>query len=86
MFRRMTLRLLDASTPVTACGYMNSASAEPSASVAYAHSPADTGMKAPNGLPVTGLVFARCVDAAPKMWLQPPSLVGMYRIATITIT
>ncbi len=34
MLRRITLRLLDASTPVTACGYMNSASAEPSASVA----------------------------------------------------
>ncbi len=34
MLRRMTFRRLAASTPVTACGYMNSASAEPSASVA----------------------------------------------------
>ena len=34
MLRRITLRLLEASTPVTACGYMNSASAEPRARVA----------------------------------------------------
>ncbi len=35
--RRMMLRFLVDSTAVTECGYMNSASAEPSDSVAYAH-------------------------------------------------
>ena len=34
MLRRITLRRREASTPVTACGYMNSASAEPRASEA----------------------------------------------------
>ena len=34
MLRRMTWRRRAASTPVTACGYMNSASAEPRASEA----------------------------------------------------
>jgi hypothetical protein len=75
MFLRMTSRLLVANIPVIACGY--SASAEPSASVAYAHSPADGVISEPNGLEVAGLVLASWVDAAPKMWLQPPSLVGM---------
>lgn len=37
MFRRTVLRDLLASTPVTECGYMNRAIAEPSASVAYVH-------------------------------------------------
>ena len=34
MLRLITSRRLVANTPVIACGYMNSASAEPSASVA----------------------------------------------------
>jgi hypothetical protein len=35
--RRMMLRFLVDSTAVTECGYMNSASADPSDSEAYAH-------------------------------------------------
>src|SRR6266700_7417790 len=72
MFRLITSRRLAASTPVTACGYMNRASAEPSASVAYAHSLAGVAISEPNGLPVTGLVPDRCLPAAAKMWPHPP--------------
>jgi hypothetical protein len=67
MLRRITLRRLAASTPVTACGYMNRASAEPSASDAYAQVAVGPTVSEPNGLPVFGLVFARCVPAVEKM-------------------
>ena len=77
MLRRMTLRRREASTPVTACGYMNSASAEPRASEEYAHTAVGPTVSEPNGLPVFGLVVARCEPAVEKMWLQPPSLAGM---------
>ena len=43
VLRRITLRLRLESVAVIECGYMNSASAEPSASVAYAHWPARAG-------------------------------------------
>src|SRR6185503_18867719 len=56
--RRITLRLRDESTAVTECGYMNSASAEPSASDAYAQYCAGGGMNTPVGLPVAGLIVA----------------------------
>src|SRR3954463_3542400 len=52
--RRIVLRELDDSDAVTECGYMNSAIAEPSASVAYAQPWPTPGMKAPLGLPSTG--------------------------------
>ena len=74
MFRRMTSRRLAANTPVIACGYMNRARAEPSASVAKAHSLAGVGMSEPNGLWVLGLVVFRCASATSKMCPQPPSL------------
>src|SRR5215212_6696243 len=52
--RRITLRLREDSTAVIECGYMNSASAEPRASVAYARYCDEGGMKTPLGLPVAG--------------------------------
>jgi hypothetical protein len=75
----MTLRRREASTPVTACGYMNSASAEPRASEEYAHTAVGPTVSEPNGLPVFGVVVARCEPAVEKMWLQPPSLPGCRR-------
>ena len=63
------------------CGYRNSATAEPSASVAKSNwvLPVDfeVGMNVPFGFLVTGLIAAKCVCAVPKMCPQPPSLVGM---------
>src|SRR6478609_10125572 len=44
--RRITERLRVESTPVIECGYMNRASAEPRASVAYAHCAGGGGMRA----------------------------------------
>ena len=35
------------------------------------------GMNAPLGFLVTGLIAVKWVCAVPKMWPQPPSLVGM---------
>ena len=34
-------------------------------------------MNVPFGFFVSGLIAAKCVCAVPKMWPQPPSLVGM---------
>src|SRR5690348_4546184 len=48
--RRMVLRLCDDRVAVTECGYMNSAMADPNASVAYAQYCWELGMKAPVGL------------------------------------
>src|SRR4051794_21084137 len=70
--RRMVFRLPELSDAVIECGYMNSASADPRPSVAYAHICPEPGMKAPFGLPVTWLVAAILSFAAPKMWSQPP--------------
>ena len=75
--RLMTSRRLAANTPVVACGYTNRASAEPSARVAYAHSPAGSTTMLPNGLPVAGLTVFRCAAETPKMCPQPPSRPGM---------
>ena len=75
------LRRFEASVPVMMCGYTNSAMAEPSASAAKSNwvLPVDlvVGMNVPRGLPVAGLIDAKCVWAVPKMCPQPPSLVGM---------
>ena len=67
MLRRITLRRRAANVAVIVCGYMNRASAEPSAVVAKAHSPAGSRIRLPNGLPVFGLVELRWVLATPKM-------------------
>src|SRR3954449_10368916 len=53
-FRRIVLRLPAGNDAVIECGYMNSASAEPRPSVAYAHSCGPPGRKAPLGAFVTG--------------------------------
>ena len=37
----------------------------------------EVGMNVPIGFFVAGLIDAKCVCAASKMWPQPPSLVGM---------
>ena len=74
--RRIVLRLLDDSDAVTECGYMNSASAEPSARVAYAQPWPTPGMNAPVGLPVASLVVAILSCAAPKIASQPPTWPG----------
>ena len=52
--RRITLRLLPDSTAVIECGYMNSASADPKASVPYAQYVASVGTNTPVGAPVVG--------------------------------
>src|SRR5829696_7933775 len=68
--RRITLRLREDRTAVIECGYMNSASAEPSASVAYARYCDEGGMNTPVGLPVAGLVelifFSAASNVAPN--------------------
>ena len=75
------LRRLEASVPVMMCGYRNSAMAEPSASVAKSSwvlpTACEVGMNVPFGFFVAGLIAAKWVCAVPKMWPQPPSLVGM---------
>jgi hypothetical protein len=76
MFFLITVRLLEARMPVIECGYRNSASAEPSARVAYWSWLVGPSSVEPNGLPVVGLVLASAVDAWSKMWPQPPSLAG----------
>src|ERR671916_1618298 len=49
-FLRPVLRSFDDRVAVTQCGYMNNASAEPSASEAYAQCSAGPGMKDPVGI------------------------------------
>ncbi len=68
MFRRIVLRDLEASTPVTECGYMNSAIAEPSARVAYVHCAFSGVTTKPVGLPVAGLGVLNFCAAVSKMW------------------
>ena len=70
MFRLMTLRSREASTPVIECGYRNSASADPKASVAYC-SCAGPARSTPS--PGFG-DSANFSSAAPKISSQPPSL------------
>src|SRR6184192_2387555 len=57
MFRLMTLRPREASTLVSECGYRNSASAEPSASVAYCSWLLAVSRIDPAGLPVAGSIL-----------------------------
>ena len=40
---------------------------------------------ASKGFFVAGLIAAKWVCAVPEIWLQPPSLVGMWNTAAITI-
>ena len=60
---------------------MNSASADPSASVAKSSCVLPVafavGMNVPYGFFVAGLTELKCACATPKMCPQPPSLVGM---------
>ena len=74
--RRITLRLRVDSTAVTECGYMNSASADPSASVAYAQYTASPGTTARIGAPSSSLPAATFSFAAPKISSQPPRWIG----------
>src|SRR4051794_37283167 len=81
--RLITERFFEASTPVSECGYMNSASAEPSARDAYPHCAAAGGM-----IPLADAVPAAMASAlsvlnasneffaAAKMLSHPPSCVG----------
>ena len=72
MLRRTTSCERELSTAVIACGYRNSAIAEPSASVAYA-----TCASAPDGISAPGLSrFGSSSAAASKMVSKPPSFVG----------
>ena len=75
VLRRITSRLRQDSVAVIECGYMNSASAEPSASVAYVHWPASAGTSAPRGLPVGRVYSSR--RRLSKISSKPPSLIGM---------
>lgn len=77
VLRRITSRLREESVAVIECGYMNSARADPSASVAYPHWPASAGASAPRGLSVAGLICANASPALAKMSSKPPSLIGM---------
>ena len=76
MFLLMTLRPREASTLVSECGYRNSASAEPSASVAYCSWLLAFSRIDPAGLPVAGLGVPSFFAAASKMCDQPPSFEG----------
>src|ERR671932_1109268 len=70
--RLMATRLFELSTPVTEWGYMNSASADPSASVEYAENwPGDSS--------------SFCCGTAAKMLPKPPSLIGTNTTAAMTV-
>ncbi len=71
MLRRTVLRDLEASTPVTECGYMNSAIAEPRPSVAYVHFLVSGTVSDP------ALASLKCCAAESKMCPKPPSRIGM---------
>src|SRR6202000_1639305 len=83
MFRLDTVRLLDASTPVTECGYRNNASAEPSASVAYCNWLVLVSRIEPLGLPVVGRTCASDACAWSKMLVRPPKWIGRGITATV---
>src|SRR4051794_40859096 len=75
--RRITERLRVDSTPVTECGYMKSASADPRARLAYAHCSGGGGMIAFGEAWPAAIASAFCLlnDANPsltdeKMWSQ----------------
>src|SRR3954470_10024542 len=82
--RRMTDRLLVERTPVTECGYMNSASAEPRASEEYAHCATPGGMvplpaAVPAAIPLalSALNLENELDTVENTWSQPPIWCGM---------
>src|SRR5581483_5034742 len=72
VLRRTVLRCFDARTPVTECGYMKRAIAEPSASVAYAQYDFADGRNANVGFVPAAFAAAAawspCALAAAKMW------------------
>ena len=70
--RRMAMRLFELRMPVIECGYMNRASAEPRASVAYAGNCA-------------GDSSSLLAGTAAKIWPNPPRRSGMTTTATITV-
>src|SRR6478672_1435278 len=81
--RRITERLRVESTPVIECGYMNSANADPRASVAYAHCAGGGGMSALPGTDPAAMASAlsllkvsKLFCAAEKIASQPPTLLG----------
>ena len=78
MLRRIVLRLRALSTPVTECGYRNSASADPSATVEY---PSNWALPSSTPSVFTG-VPANFLSAAEKIVPKPPSLIGIAMIAT----
>lgn len=84
-FLRIVLRLLEDSAAVTEWGYMNSAMAEPKASVTYAQFCAGGTRNVPVGLLGSALLGEDIlVSAEEKMWSQPPIFDGNQTIATIT--
>ena len=74
MLRRIVSRLLLASRPVTECGYRNSASADPKASVEY---PSICASASSRPSATGGSVPENFLSAAPKISSKPPSLIGM---------
>ena len=74
--RRMVFRLRDERVAVTECGYMNSAIAEPNASVAYAQKAWADGMNTPIGFPVAGLTAFIFACAAANTCAHPPTFAG----------
>ena len=74
--RRTVFRVADDRLAVIECGYMNSASADPSPRLAYAQCCISLGTNAPVGLPSTGFGVAIFASAAPKIASQPPNFEG----------
>ena len=58
------------------CGYMNSAIAEPRASVQYALKLVAPGITEPTAFPVTGLIAVIFAVAALKILPKPPMWAG----------
>ena len=77
MLRLMTSRLLLASTPVSECGYKNSANADPNAHVTYCSCDWLGSRKLPF------FVASNFACAAPKTLSQPPSSWGIHSTATM---
>src|SRR5579864_5987646 len=78
--RLMACRLLELSTPVMECGYMNSARAEPSASEPY-----EKYAPGASSTPVATFLAFKAASAAAKMLPKPPSLIGMMMTAAMMV-
>ena len=82
MFRLMTLRRLEARVPVIDVRVQEQRDGGAERQRREVELGAADGLRgrderADAACSVAGLIDAKCVCAAPKMWLQPPSLVGM---------